>query len=442
MVSFMISKDNQPPYDAEKIDKRLLKAQFKPPPGVGELPPSRSTLLVGARGSGKTMLLMAASTSTEYTALYGDLRKILNPVSADTGFSGLSFNIKPSEERYLQSKAAALLGLWVVRESLHRDIPVSTLYLRKLLPDELFPQVDKEITDEAISLLAEKMSELRPSAYPKVPRLDTLCKLIDEIGMKTTSRNMKGLVLLLDRAEEVPFPGLVPVLRLMDQDNSFRAVVACRPGILGSSPNIDSSLPTAGDHFDVRHLGHSPYSDEWFIFQREVLSTWIPESVKALPANVFDTLLKISRDSLRTALELVYNSSDERLRYNEHLSNCSIENLQAQLLDAAQGTMHTLNNDLSVLIRNIRKSDGFHLPVAIELRFQDSGKGSMSNQLSLLTNNSSYENATKLEQFIRLGLRTWLLSVPHGMRWSPSVQLSQVELNPIYLWKRGDAWEN
>jgi hypothetical protein len=436
----MIPKDNQPPYDAEKIDKKLLKVQFKQPPGVGELPPTRSTLLVGARGSGKTMLLMAASTKTDYTALYGDLRKILNGVSADTGFSGLSFNVRPSEERYLQSKAAALLGLWVVRESLNRNLPVSILYLRKLVPDELSSQVDEDITDEAISLLAEKMSELRPSAYPKVARLDILCMLIDEISQKAISRHKKGLVLLLDRAEEVPFPGLVPVLRLMDQDNSFRAVVACRPGILGSSPNIDPSLPTAGDHFDVRHLGHSPYSDEWNVFQREVLSAWIPESVKALPIKVLHTLLKISRDSLRTALELVYNSSDERTRYNENLSNCAIENLQAQLLDAAQGTLHTLNNDLSVLIRNIRKADGYHLPVALEMRFQGSGEKNISNQLSLLTNNSSYENATKLEQFIRLGLRTWLLSVPHGMRWSPSVQLSQIELNPIYLWKRGDRW--
>ena len=213
--------------------------------------------------------------------------------------------------------------------------------------------------------------------------------------------------------------------------------MACRPGILGPTPNVHPSLPRAGDHYDVRHLGYAPYSSEWKDFQRAVLGAWIPNSVKALPGSALDTLLLLSRDSIRCALELVYNSVDEHSKYNQNRSSSAITNLQKALLDAAQGSLRELNNNIGNIPKAIRRAEGYKLPVLLTIPRSDTGARS---QLPLLDNVASFDSSTRTERFVRLGLRMWLLSLPDGTHWIPSIHLDAVEINPIFLWEPGDEW--
>ncbi len=101
-------KDKQPAFDAEQISPNHLKEFFQRPPGMKFYPPPRSTLLVGSRGSGKTILLRNLRHNEEHFCIYGDLRKILSGVSADVGGGGISFkDIRPSDEGFIMSKTVA-----------------------------------------------------------------------------------------------------------------------------------------------------------------------------------------------------------------------------------------------------------------------------------------------------------------------------------------------
>lgn len=225
------------------------------------------------------MLLRTARHNENFVAIYGDLRKILNGVSADTGAGGLSFHqISPSEEGYLQDKTAALLALWLAQESRNRQLVFSPARLAKTLPSAV--RTHMPMDGEMVDWLEEQLPALEPGIFRRKPNLQFLYGLIDDLAAEVHAASGKDLVLLLDRAEEVPVFCLVPVLHLLDQNHPFRVVVACRPGILGPAPNVHPSLPRAGDHYDVRQLGYAPYSSEWKDFQRDVLNAWIPNSAK------------------------------------------------------------------------------------------------------------------------------------------------------------------
>lgn len=105
-------KENQPALDADKIDGPLLMDYFRLPPKINKTI-SRSTLLIGTRGSGKTMYLRILRRTHTGTALFGDITKICRPIDSDTGTGRLSINtIPPSLEISVQNKTIAFLSLW------------------------------------------------------------------------------------------------------------------------------------------------------------------------------------------------------------------------------------------------------------------------------------------------------------------------------------------
>ena len=130
--------DSQPAYDAEKIAADLLSSYYCSPPALASVP-GRSTLLIGSRGSGKTMLLRTMRHEYPGLAIYGDLgRKVLSAVSADTGTAGLSFeSIEPALEGPLQDKSVALLAVWLAVQCRRRKLEFSENLLKRILPEEL-----------------------------------------------------------------------------------------------------------------------------------------------------------------------------------------------------------------------------------------------------------------------------------------------------------------
>jgi hypothetical protein len=428
-------KDDQPAFDAEQISPNRLKEVFRRPPGMRFYPPPRSTLLVGSRGSGKTMLLRTLRHDKDHFCIYGDLRKILTGVSADVGGGGMSFNyIRPSNEGFIMSKSVSLLGLWAACECLDRRIEVSSDLLAHIMPRG--EAQDLAGKDDGIWDLRDLLPSLPLSRFRRDPPYEILCEFFDALTDRVRALGHSGLMLALDRAEEIPFPCLVPILRLLDQNHPFRTIIACRPGILGPSPELHSSIPRAGDHFDVFHLGHAPYSEEWIEFQRTVMSAWIPRTIDAMPEDILSELLKVSRDSLRVALELTYGSVDDQGNYSQAESMDTTMLLQQSLLNAAQGSLRAFTENIPSLLNKLREQMEY-LPVLLVIK---SGSKSTNRQLMLFGAGDARMTASTTEMIIRRGLRVWLFSVSNGMRWMPNVAIDKIELNPIHLWKPGIRW--
>lgn len=284
--------------------------------------------------------------------------------------------------------------------------------------------------------LRNLLPSLPLSRFQREPPYDTFCDFLDDLTDRVRNLGKSGLMLALDRAEEIPFPCLVPILRLLDQNHPFRTIIACRPGILGPSPEIHSSIPRAGDHFDIFHLGHAPYSEEWIEFQRAVMMKWIPRTMNAMPEDVLRELLRVARDSLRVALELTYGSVDDQGTYSEMESIDTTMLLQQSLLYAAQGSLRALTENLPRLLNKWREEVEY-LPALLVIT---SGSTSKSRQLTLFGAGNAFMTASKTERFIRRGLRVWLFSVCNGMRWMPNVTIDKVEINPIHLWQPGIRW--
>lgn len=424
--------DVQPAYDAEKVGEEQLKKKFRTSPSLTVVP-GRSTLLVGTRGCGKTMLLRLFRHTYEGIAIYADLgRKTLRGISADTGAAGLTFDtIPPAMEGPLQDKAVALLALWLADQARRRELSPSKKLLRLVFPEAVLADAPTDVN--LIDWLFPRLDSYFLSRFRSAPCIPAFFDFCNDIAEQAQCCTGKPLLILLDRAEEVPYPALVPVLSLLDQ-HPFITVVACRPGILGPNPDVHSTVPSPGDHYDIRHLGYNPYSTEWRAFQLNVLKAWIPETVAAFPDSELDLLLRVCRDSIRSALDIAFNSLDDNGKYDQSRRIKVTFYLQAMLLNAAQGQLRRLNNDLSGFINHIRKSSGFGLPVLLNLPD--------GHQIPLLQNIAPLSESSRAEQFARLGLRTGFLGTPDGIQWHPQMTLDSLELHPLYIWRDKDKWRD
>jgi hypothetical protein len=423
-------KDEQPAYDAESAASEKLRKAYRAPPGI-HFPPGRATLLIGSRGSGKTTLLRNLRHTYDGVAIYGDLgRKILIGVSQDSGAAGLTMEpMGPEIEGRLQDKSLCLLAFWVADQCKHRGISTSTKLLQQMLPDSIKDSVASG--RGLITWMRQHLHSSDLSVYRRVPQLQPFLDYLYDTKDRVFHETGKQLLFLLDRAEEIPYPSLSPVLTMLDQSHPFITVVACRPGVLGTDPYPSTPLPSPGDHYDVRHLGAAPYSAEWEEYRREVLNAWIPNVLNSVPKAHQKLLLQISRDSLRSALELLYNSV-EGDKFSEVRSFQALGDLQAMLMNAAQGQLRRLNDRLSGLIDEVRKAPGFFLPTLLSLK--------QESQPLLLRSNSSFPESSRIERLVRLGLRVGLFATENGVSWHPYITLDTVELQPLLLWRKGDKW--
>ena len=427
-------RDVQPAIDAEKIARKQIAENFCPSPCFADIT-GRSTLLVGTRGSGKTMLLrrmLHDYNEHKGVAVYGDLgRKVLGAISADTGMAGLSFNGLDSTVGCLvQDKTLALIAFWLAEQCKERELEPPYNLLWQVLPEGIRADAPKDA--RILAWLQDYLYCSDLSLYRNNPNTGAFVDFVCTLANMAQAKSGNPLLLLLDRAEEVPYPCLVPILGLLDQSLPSLAVIACRPGILGPSPDMHPSLPIPGDHYDIKHLGMSPYAEEWRSFQMAVMSSWVPKCVRAMPSGALHLVLNICRDSIRSALDVVYNSTSEEGIYSHQRSVDAVSIHQQMLLTAAQGRLRPLNNDLPSLIRHIRQSSGFAFPVLLQLR--------TCEQTPLFGSGSSFGESTREEQLVRLGLRAGLFSMPHGEMWHPYTAINAVELHPLFMWRDRDPW--
>ena len=419
-----MDRDRMPPSDAEKCNKDILLKNFCCPPDFTK-DISRSALIVGTRGSGKTYFLRTCRHTHNGVAVIGDLKFILNSITRDIGGAGLSFDfIKPSLEPLIRSKTIALIAAWLVDKLKKNNIDLPESMLKSLVPTTI------NINENLFINLAETDIE----SFLHTGSIDSFLYFLNEISI--LCEEYKGqLLILLDRSEDVPYPCLFPIFSLLDQSNQFLTIIASRPGIIGPHNLLSPFSMSPGDHFDIFHLGASPYSSAWRKYSYSVLSTWLPNAFSQYPDNFKQLILSLSRDSLRNAVKIVYNSIDnESGLYNNNKFIEQFSFLQETLLQAAQASLRHLCPDLKRFISQIRNSiTTFKLPLL--LKFQECKQ----SQIPIL---KPFCNLTKSERFLSLALRSGFFTTKDSQSWHPFLTLNEVEIPPIYIWKEGDPWYN
>lgn len=417
------------PLDAEKTPSETLIDRFQLPPNI-EKSLLRSTLVFGARGSGKTMLLRwlrHADKNDRSIRLYGDLRKITNPVSNDTGLGVLSYDgIDPDLELCARAKTISCIAIWFAEECEKRDrIIVSTEEFTQTMPKKLRESVGYGLKDLYDALCYTGLEE-----FDKGPTIESLFNLLNEVHERHADN---GLYLYLDRAEEAPYPSLGVILDLLDQSHCFTVMVAARPGLINMK-SATSNLPTPGDHYSVLHHGVSPYTDDWHYFMSQILSSWLPNIYAIIPDEYKKLIFMLSRDSIRSSLRIVYGSIDKDGDFSDKCFLETIRNMQDNLLSAAQGLLAEYNSDIKGFLREIRKDIGsaVKLPLAIE--------PSSSNQLMLVQTPRKFYELSQEERFIYKALYTGLLTTLSGELWHPNKTYYRFEINPLLIWQEGDVW--
>ena len=418
--------ESHPALDAEKTSTSTLMTRFRVPPGAHDVF-ARNTLLVGNRGSGKTMLLRWKRHDYNGTAIYGDLKKIVNSVSSDTGLGGIAWRgLSPNNEAAATAKTISLIAYWFAAQCNKRNVRIPTSVFRRTLPRSLREHeldLDELYEDIFYSPLEQ---------FARGPTIDSLLELLNEVGDSTEGSR---LLILLDRAELVPYPSLSVVLSLLDQSHSFMTVVASRPGLIAMKGG-KADVPVPGDHYAVHHLGASPYSHEWVSYTRSILGSWLPKSISAISKERLGNLLWLSRDSLRSALKITHGSVGAKHGFDYTMYKGAIFNLRDNLLSAAQGYLRDYNPDIRRLLREIRRTSPGGLVLPIEL--SPPGRETPI----LFQANRSFGELSREEKFIYLALRCGMITTLHGEPWHPDSTYRSFELNPLLIWDEGDKWSN
>jgi|GEM_PF-3669086 len=415
--------------DAEKTPSKILLDRFQAPPNFGNSL-LRSTLIFGTRGSGKTMLLTwlrHSEKNDKSIRLYGDLRKITNPVSSDTGLGSLSYEgINPDLELCARAKTIACFAIWFARECKRRaGVIVPDYEFRQVLPRKLRNKDSYDLSELSNELYYTGLEEFKQG-----PNIEALLDLFSEVHENYSE---EGLYLYLDRAEEAPYPSLGVILDLLDQAHCFTVMVAARPGLINMK-SATSRLPAPGDHYTVLHHGVTPYADEWRFFMTEILKSWLPKTYSIIPDDYRSLISMLARDSIRSGLRIIHGSVDKNGRFSEACFMDSLQNLQENLLSAAQGFLGEYNRDIKGFLRDIRKDMG------AVVKFPLGIKPSSPERLMLVQTERNFEELSKEEKFLYKALYTGLLTTINDEQWHPNKTYYHFEVNPLLVWQKGDLW--
>jgi len=412
--------------DGEQIPDDRIEEIFQQPPG---LPPKflRSALIVGARGVGKTTLFRFQKRIHEGIALHISLATEFAPLTRQTGFGPLAYEVPRDLEPGIIGKASALLAMSIAQRLAKKAVPMPSEMLRLCLPDKLrqltstdFETISKTKTEVAIAPinLFEALAVDRP-----------LPKFVSALAEDIETSN-GPLLLLLDRADMVLPSSLAPLIELLDQSTHFIALIATRPGHAGQTIASASSNAIAGDTYSVVHLGMHPRSQSWLRLVEVAVAVQFGAVFDCIPGEIREMVIAISRDSLRLALELFarYTSVPPAAASDELLT--ALEDSRENQMLAAQRVLQTYHPNFRSFISKLRKDSvqrngyaGRPLLVAIEDRPLD----------------SLFENVTRCGKFVEAGLRCGALSMPEGLRWTPGLIPTAVEIPPLLLWEKADG---
>ena len=421
----------RPWIDGEKIPDDRVCEIFRQPPGVpGTF--FRSSLVIGSRGVGKTTLFRYHKSVHQGIAIHISLHAELSSLTKQTGLGPMAFDYSPDLERLILGKTVSLLALGIGERLVKKGLTIT----KEMLVDCLPPQVYGKSSSAEVNWISEtKRATARASleTFEGIAETRPLPSFISSLGEQAQEKQ-GSLLLLLDRADMILAPSLLPVLELLDQSAQYTALVAMRPTLIGQNITNLADEIVAGDHYGIVHLGTSPRSEDWVRFvedsvksQMEILK--LGPKFSAIPKDIKRKIISLSRDSVRTALELFarYVTAKPESAKDELIS--ALEDIRENQLAAAQRTLQKYHPDFRKLINDIR-ADAVRqhgkITGPILLNIKESAKESLFSALA------------QSSRLIEVALRSGALCMPEGQRWVPGLRPTELELPPLLVWQKGD----
>jgi len=413
--------------DGEKIPDDRLTDIFQPPPGAPAVF-HRSALLVGSRGSGKTTLFRYLKSRHKGLAIHLSLVGELGSIAKKTHSGPLEFDLSSTDRARVAGKAISLLALALAGRFLQKSVSFGPRALMRCLPVQArVPNV--EMSQDLVYNLWERLSAAEPMMFDGLDDAGPLTPFVEELA--EAAQSSRGpLLLLLDRAELISPAALDPILRILDQSAGHVALVAIRPGIVGQGSSPIGGSAVAGDHYRVIHLGAAPRSAEWQQFTADAVAAQLGDLLESVGADLRQLLLMLSRDSVRTALELAESCRFGRETGVREAFEVAANYLRDDQLTAAQSTLQPYQPDFRSFVASVRRgalgaTGKINGPVVIELQ---------ADRLEL------FPELGKAQRLLDLALRIGALCMPEGEMWTPGLRPRQVEIPPLFMWKRGEPF--
>jgi len=413
--------------DAEKYSHKEVLELFRPPPSMPERF-TRSTLLIGARGSGKTLFLRYQKLQHRGISAYFNLTAEFSSITRQTGFGAIAYDTPPTLLGAIFGKAAALLALSVYAKCIHKKQVPSSRTLQDVVlqcvPSSINSHPDDLSSSSSIDRLRSQLSNAHIELFDGFALDSPLTRVLTEIGRICQGQG-KPLLILFDKADQALPDATVPVLETLNQSPTYTAVLAIRPGYTSRELTKACSIVAPGDHFDLHHLGRDPRSKSWLDFQMEAAHSHFRGQDK-MPrllrdkGTLLDTLLFAARDSIRFVIK--YLAKD--IATKDALQMCLKEE-KANLESTASSTLpknFLRSEDFKGLLSSLQKQTAKETalrPVQIQISKEKK---------------DLYDESENVDRFLEAGLRCGIFGLTDGIPWSPGVQIREVEVSPLLAW--------
>jgi len=380
-------------------------------------------LIVGSRGVGKTTLFRYLKQVHHGLAVHISLATELASLTKQAGLGPLSTDCPPEIEPLVIGKATALLALSLVQRLSGKGLSIPHPQLRACLPDA----ANKVKSADLVNIRRVIATSPLPH-FAGISETRPLPELVNALG-ESSVRHKGPLLLLLDRADMVLTPALVPVIELLDQSGSYIALVAMRPGHAGETLSKTSETVLAGDHYGIVHLGVNPRSEPWKRFMAEAIEAQLGDRYLGIAEPVRGTVLELSRDSIKPALEVLtrYLGAPPILAQKELIE--ALEDARENLFTASQSMLQRYHPDYRSLVNSIRDevvSRYNTVPRSVTVLIKPQGQPGM------------FDGTNRLSRFVELALRCGAVCMPEGTSWSPGLHPLEVEVPPLLLWRASD----
>lgn len=421
------------PADGEKVSTEQIEETHVPHPGVSEHF-RRSTLLIGSRGVGKTFLLRHRKQTSHQGAIYINLVETLHSIARDAGIGGRSLVFAQDQAARIRAKTAALIASRAIELCLREvggDMSLKLTLMDPLLPPEL--RQSSPATAATAKVIGFDISTSPLSLWPPSDLTHILIDVLSDLANAYPHR----LALFLDRAEDISIPSLGVLMQLLDQSVEALAVIAARPGVAQLIPRDRDPTLIPGDHYDIVHVGVSPYSESWLHFVGSATRNYLVANEIAIPDDVRLTwCCCMARDSIRQAVSFAQVAVSTNSPATFGLRLPQIRAAREQLLRVLRQLLVPEHADFRNVIDHVH-----HHP-------RISGRLANESQLCVLLRvvgqslqQSLLSEPDQLSDYLLRAMRGGGFLCPPGYHWHPYELPDMFELAPLLAWDgRNEKW--
>jgi hypothetical protein len=288
--------------DADRYSTEVAASRYvKHPCGVPQ--PTEHCLILGPRGSGKTIMLKALFTDWrlrhELLPVYIELQPSIAKIAGELPLYGHE-PLSPRDRAMLDCMSLAVSVALVngVASTLNPESTIDALKLFSWYPSN---GTLEEWTLKAHNILRSALVSGIPFNFEMPPVSVVASTLGDSVLRKAN----KTLVLLVDQIDQVPAPVFRPIVSLLKRTSSYTTIMASRPCPTAPEQAIMPNDVVAGETYQVMSI-----DPECEIERREALIISILQKLPFLDDskeklfNQSRTLASLTWPSLRLAIQI------------------------------------------------------------------------------------------------------------------------------------------